>query len=251
MALYTDGSVSILSDLEAHDSAILDVSRTENIDLTTKLSLAEEEVGVELEVFLRARSAAGLAPPRLGQVVVTAPLRRWHSLQTLALVYGDAYESQLNDRYRGKWELFQRMSREARQLFYRSGAGIVLNPIPRAAPPVAVLGPIGSVPAGTYVIQAAWRDAGGNSGAASDSVVVDASAGEQIDVLATAAPEIASGFDVYAGPTEDETALQNAAPIAVAGSWHMPPTGLIAGPRPGSGQAPDYFIYHNQVIPRG
>ena len=43
---------------------------------------------------------------RSRQVVVTPPLKLWHTFRTLEMVYGDAYNSQLNDRYAGKRDEF-------------------------------------------------------------------------------------------------------------------------------------------------
>ena len=42
------------------------------------------------------------APPSIEQVVVTPPLKLWHIFRTLEMVYRDAYNSQLNDRYAGQ-----------------------------------------------------------------------------------------------------------------------------------------------------
>ena len=52
MALFTDGPISTTDQLVAHDSSVLDVSNREGIDLTAKLALAQEELGVQLGATL-------------------------------------------------------------------------------------------------------------------------------------------------------------------------------------------------------
>ncbi len=44
-----------------------------------------------------------------GRVVVTPPLKLWHMFLSLEMVYRDAYNSQLNDRYAGKRDEFHGM----------------------------------------------------------------------------------------------------------------------------------------------
>src|ERR1044072_4136716 len=97
MALFTDGPAATIEDLAAQDSQLLTLANAEGIDLTVKLGLAHEAVGLELEELLSAGSSY-----RLGQVVVTPAVRLWHTHRTLELVYRDAYHSQLNDRYRSE-----------------------------------------------------------------------------------------------------------------------------------------------------
>jgi len=57
MALFTDSPVSSIEDLSAQDSQLLDVASAENIDVTRKLALAQEEVGLELSALLTRRSS--------------------------------------------------------------------------------------------------------------------------------------------------------------------------------------------------
>jgi hypothetical protein len=49
MALFTDGPASNIEDLAAHDSQLLTIAKSEGIDVTVKLALAQEAVGIELE----------------------------------------------------------------------------------------------------------------------------------------------------------------------------------------------------------
>jgi hypothetical protein len=59
MALFTDGPVSTIDDLSAQDSQLADVALAENIDVTRKLSLAQDELTLELTTLLTRSSFAG------------------------------------------------------------------------------------------------------------------------------------------------------------------------------------------------
>src|SRR5579864_7830804 len=140
MALFTDGPVSSIEDLTAQDSQLLDIASTEGIDVTRKLALAQDDVGVELTVLLSKLSFVDqpfwMAPkPNLGAVVVTPALKRWYTFAALELVYRDAYNSQLNDRYSGKRDQFGQMAQWACEKLVQTGVGLVLRPVPRAATP--------------------------------------------------------------------------------------------------------------------
>ena len=172
MALFTDGSIATIIDLRGYESSILDVAHSEDIDLTIKLRLAQEEVGVELETDLRRMRRSGGARVELGNVVVTAPLRQWHIFRTLALVYRDAYNRQLNDRYQGKWQEYERLTQWALQMLRSTGIGWVQKPIGKAAVPEMDIAP-STAPAARYNVQVAWCDEDGQEGAPSEVGVLD------------------------------------------------------------------------------
>src|SRR6187549_48930 len=130
MALFTDGPAATMEDLAAQDSQLLNVANAEGIDLTVKLRLAHEAVGIDLEELLQ--DGSGFRP---AQVVVTPALRLWHTYRTLELVYRDAYHSQLNDRYAAKRDQFRELSQWAYNRVRQSGVGITLSPIPQAGAP--------------------------------------------------------------------------------------------------------------------
>src|SRR6476620_7194390 len=130
MALFTDGPASTIEDLTAQDSQVLNIASSEGIDLTVKLGLAQEAVGMELEELLKRASGFDLS-----HVVVTTPVRLWHTYRTLENVYGDAYNNQLNDRYAGKRDQFRELSKWAYDRLVQAGIGIALQPVPRAATP--------------------------------------------------------------------------------------------------------------------
>src|ERR1039458_7428306 len=92
MALFTDGAVGSIEDLRGHDTQLLNVAPVEGIDVTRKLALAQEELGIEVAGLLdgvtspAVSEVAGLlggltAPPAIRQVAVT-PHGRWSSGRT-------------------------------------------------------------------------------------------------------------------------------------------------------------------------
>ena len=49
----------------------------------------------------------------LSQVVVTPPLKLFHTFQTLGIVYRDAYNRKLNHKYLPKWREYKELARWA------------------------------------------------------------------------------------------------------------------------------------------
>ena len=62
---------------------------------------------------------------------------------------------------------------------------------------------------------------------------------------------MASGWNLYIGLTDTTVMLQNSAPLAVGQTFTLPAGGLIAGPRPGSGQPPDLYMTGGWNLRRG
>ncbi len=145
MALFVDGPACTIDDLTDQDSGLLDVALGTNINVTTKLRLAQEEIETDLQLWLnKPRPTLELvwAPTlRIGQIVVTPPLRRWETMHALALVYRDAYFSQLVDRYQAKWQEYASLAGDARESFIASGLGLVSDPVTQAAPPILAATP--------------------------------------------------------------------------------------------------------------
>lgn len=249
MALVMDGTISTIEDLRALDSAILDASVGEHIDLTQKLRVADEAIHLELAVFLlRAGNQNGVSGPGvdLSNVVVTAPLRRWHSLRTLAEFYSDAYNSQFNDRYLGKWKHYSKLTRETADLLFDYGVGAVNYPVPRAPKPLIEAGGAGG-PVTQYYVRVAWRGRQGDNGAQSELAVFPALNGERLAVSAGAPPNSVTGFDVYAGESEDELTQQNTSTVLAGGTWSMPVNGLIQGSAAPPDRRPDYYIRRSRT----
>jgi len=254
MALFVDGPVSSMEDLTAQDSQLLDVAQVENIDVTKKLALAQDEVGVELQTLLTRLSYTEqpfwyTAPPRITTVVVTPPLKMWHTFGTLEMVYADAYNSQLNDRYAGKRDYFQDRARWAYEKLVEAGLGIASDPIPKATTPL-VIALTGALPDGTYYVTTAWMNRAGEEGASADPAVVTLT-GCTLSVQPGNPPPNATGWKVYVGGAPDTMVQQNSVPIAVGNNWVQPNQLVALGLAPGSGQTPNYLRPAPRVIQRG
>ncbi len=247
MALFTDGAVSGIEDLIAYESAMLDLATTEQIDLTVKLGLAQDELGIELEALLAGREGA----PGLANIVVTGPLRKWHVFHTLALIHRDAYHRQLNDRYLGKWKEYQRLAAWAREALRQTGLGMIYDPIPRAEKPQLSYVPAPAVAAATYYVRVAWRNAEGEEGSPSEMAILSVPAGNALMTTAVKAPACAVSWNVYVGFSALEQTLQNAAPLGVNQSWTEPATGIRQGALPGGGQEPELTLRPGRTLLRG
>lgn len=254
MPLFTDGPVSSIEDLSAQDSQLLDVASTEGIDITRKLALAQEDVGVELTVLLSKLSFADQAfwmpaQPALGEVVVTPALKRWHTFLALELVYRDAYNSQLNDRYAGKRDQFHQMAQWACEKLIQSGVGLALQPVPRASTPQVTPIP-GGLADGTYFASIAWVNASGEEGASSSPAVATISA-STLQIQPGRPPENAVSWNVYIGTEEGTMVRQNETPICAGDMWRQDGVLTTAGCTPGTGQEPTYLKPLPRVIQRG
>lgn len=255
MPLFSDGDISSIDDLRAYDTAILDLAGSEGMQLTAKLAVAGAEIAIEIEEFLRKRSGGSSsfsddAGAELSQVVVTTALKQWHTLRTLALIYGDVHGNHFNGRYEGKWKEYQRRSRWAAETLYRTGIGLVHRPVPRAeAPEVRVLP--GAAPSATYHVMVAWKNNAGEHGAASEATITSVVTTGVIGVTAVHPPEVAQSFDVYVGDDPSEISKQNMNPVDIGAEWLMPETGLIAGEPAPSGQEPQWWLRNDRVLQRG
>src|SRR5581483_10270804 len=145
MALFIDGMLNSLLELQSYENRILDVASTENIDVTGKARIAKERLASELRLFLRRNSPSDsfwalTARVNVDDVVVSDPMKRWHAYETLSLIYQDAYNNQLNDRYLGKWKEYAQFAKGALLTLFEVGVGIVRNPAPKASGPALIVG---------------------------------------------------------------------------------------------------------------
>ena len=222
MALLTDGNPNDTEALRVFETAILDVAKVETIDLDAKLGLATEEISQDvLDVLLdHTRAQYSLTQLPLGgerrrmgvaDVVVTPQMKRWQALHTLAVVYRDAYNNQLNDRYRNKWEEYRELARGARERTLAFGIGLVATPVPRPGTPV--LGTAaGALAQTTYYVQVSWVSAAGQEGSVSAMTTFETTDNSVLTVAAVNPPGVAAGWNVYLGLTVSTVTLQNSAP---------------------------------------
>ncbi len=254
--LLTDGCPNNEQSLQVYESGILAVSNAEMIPLNAKLRLALDEIsqdvlntlldhGTALDPAATMRRTIGVS-----DVVVTDQMRRWHALHTLAVFYRDAFNNQLNSRYQAKFNEYRELTREAREIAYGFGVGIVTTPIPRAQQPTFSY-VAGLIAATTYYVQVSWVAANGQEGAPSEETTYAAPAGSLPVVTAVNAPAVANGFNVYMGVSAETVTLQTETPVAAGESFTLAPSGLVTGRCPGSGQAPDCYVTGGNLLRRG
>jgi len=254
MALFIDGPASSIDDLTAQDAQLLDVARVENINLTQKLALAHEELAVEISsLFARLRYSEEAfwrtGPVPIHSVVVTRPLKMWHTFRTLEMTYADAYNSQLNDRYAGRRDQYHASARWAYGKLVEAGIGMASDPIARAATPTVAVA-AGNLPDGTYFVTTGWINWAGEEGAAAIPAVVT-TAGSSFLVQPGMPPSNVTGWHVYAGPGPNGMVRQNASPIPAASNWLQPNVLAMQGAAPSGGQSPSYLKPTPRVLQRG
>jgi hypothetical protein len=250
MALFTDCAVTSIEDLRGHDTQLLNVATVEGIDVTLKLALAHEELSIEVGGMLGRLALEGQlnAAPTVEQVVMTPPLKLWHVFRTLEMVYADAYNSQLNDRYGGKRDEYHARVRWAYGQALLTGLGIATDPVKQAAAPV-VLASAGSLTDGAYYVAIAWTNMAGEEGASSVPAMMQVSGGSF--TVETSTPPRVTGWNVYSGTTLSSLTIQNAQLLTPEQTWVQPDTLSTTGRLAGSGQAPSYWVPVQRTIQRG
>ena len=244
MALFTDGPASTIEDLAAQDSQVLNIASSEGIDLTVKLGLTQEAVGMEIEELLKRASGFDLS-----HVVVTAPVRLWHTYRTLENVYRDAYNSQLNDRYAGRRDQFRELSKWAHDRLIQAGIGIALQPVPRAATP-KVRQTMGVLPDGLYYVTMAWVNSAGDAGvSATPETITVAGSGFRVDP--STRPPGVTAWHVYVGTEPEAMWRQNAEAIEPDVPWIQTGMWLTGSVTADGGQNADYFHAIPRVLQRG
>ena len=246
MALFTDGTIARIDDLRAHESSVLDLTSTEGIDVSAKLSLAQRELGTEMIPILARRGYRDLS-----QVVVTDALLSAHAARTLAMIYRDLYQSRFNDRYEGKWREYAAQSDRAMKALLEAGVGITLAPIAKAAEPVVETVSGGMLPGRTYYVRIAWTRGFQVTGAPSEAVSVALPPASKLNVQAPQAPQGVKGVLIYAGESPDGTTLQKESPLAADEVWTEPDSGLRLDLAKWPVQGPDLFVENRREILRG
>lgn len=243
MALFTDGPIATTDDLVGHDSAVLTLASTEGIDLTKKLTLAMEEMALELGNLLPAIEG-------LNHVAVTPAIRLWHAFRTLELAYRDAYHNQLNDRYAGKRDQFAAMGKWAFEKMMEGGLGIIGNPIPKAPPADLAYLP-GQQAGATYYVCTSWTGGQGEEGAVGEWNAISAPDGNVLSVRALNPPSNAAGWNVFVGQSPDAISQQNSSPLPLGQPWLQQSAVSTSGRAPHSGQAADCLRVVARILQRG
>lgn len=258
MALFTDPDVVTLDDLLKFESSLVQVSSTHGIDVETKIRLAVDEIGDKILLGLLQAGApgqwTGTTELGLSNVVLSSPLYRWICFNSLARVYAEAYNVQLNTRFQGKWTEYQQQATQASNLVLASGLGVVTSPLPKPGLPVIAVsqGPI-SAPA--IFVQVSWTGNQNQESAPSPvaGAVLNGAASVQIVLseVRSDLPSDATGWNVYAASAQGNLTLQTDVPLSLDEPWQMPTSGIAIGRRAGTGQSPDFTIAFSKRLQRG
>lgn len=257
MALFTDTGIVTLDDLLQYENTLVQVSSTHGINVDTKINLSVSAIGDKLLLWLL---NVGAADPQwasrrdlgLSTVVVTPAIHRWLCFDSLARFFEEAYNAQLNTRFQGKWAEYKKLSADSENGAFMTGIGIVYNPLPRPAIP-AVSAQGGGLLNGPLFVQTAWVDSDGSEGALSpvNASLLNADFSVAVAMGDGGSPDGASGWNVYGSTSAGDMKRQNNAPLGAGTSWHLPTSGLIAGPDPVDGQAPNFYVTLSRRIQRG
>jgi hypothetical protein len=256
MSLLLDGPPSSIEDLTNQDSGLLDVCRVEQIDLSTKLLLAQDHLAIELQSLLdQQRNAYTVFSDRpvvgVQNVAVTPSLKLWHTWLTLAFVYRDVYFNQLNDRFKAKWTEYQRLAEEEKLRLRALGVGLVLAPLAAPASPVLASTPAAEIGGAFYVAVSLVNGANAES-APSPVASIQLLDGNAIHVTFVSAAPNATGWNVYVGKTPATLTLQISPSLALESDWVFYPSTLVSsGMAPAQGQVPDLLKALPQRLQRG
>ncbi len=259
MALFTDAGVVTLQDLLEFEGALVQVASSHDINVDTKVKLAMAAISDTLMLWLL---RAGASDPQylnrrllgLSTVVVTPAMQRWICFESLSRFYGEAYNVQLNTRFQGKWTEYEQQAKDAEELVFMSGIGIVYNALPRPATPLVSI-QNGNTPALALFVQTAWADSHGNEGETSpvNGLILNGASTIAVGMAegAVNVPKAASGWNVYAGTGEADVTRQNNVLLPIGSTWQLPSTGLVDGPESSGGQQPNFYIVLPRTVQRG
>jgi hypothetical protein len=263
MALFTDTAVITLDDLASFENTIGQVASAHGINVDTKIALATSDIAAQLKLWLLDQRPVeplwfNVFLTRnlldLSTVVVTPTLYRWLCTSSLAKVFAEAYNAQLNTRFQAKMTEYQQETSNSAELVLRAGLGMVFKPLTK--PPMPLLSvQTGNLPAQSIYFQTTWVDSAGNEGAPSEEngFILGSGSGVTVAIVPNPAsvPAAAAGWNVYAGNSADGLMRQNVVPIATGAVWQMPDSGITFGPAPGTGQQPDYWVPLSRRMLRG
>jgi hypothetical protein len=259
MALFTDAGVVTLDDLQVYENSLVSVASSHGINVDTKISLSLSAIGDRMMQWL---FGVGASDPQwmtrrqlgLSTVVVTPSVRRWISFDALARFFAEAYNTQLNTRFQGKWTEYQNQASDAARLMFSAGLGIVHQALPKPALPLVSVQD-GTLQAQSIFIQTAWVDASGNESALSpvNGQVLSGAASVAVAMAEGAlnVPASAVGWNLYASAAQTGLTRQNTTALSIGSAWAIPAGGLIQGAQPQDGQLPAYYIALSRQILRG
>jgi len=254
VALLVDGSWCNMDELQTYDGSATSVAAEEGIDLSVKMALSEAWITDKVDDFLHWESNCGQGGSlqsglSVSNAVIDDRLKRWHLTHTLALLYRDASFSQVNDRFRKKWEAYETETVRYKDEYFNNGVPYVSSPVRKPAAPIVTV-TAGNLTAAAYFIATTQVDSLGNESALSDVTSTQAADGNGITVTATG---LAAGnvWNIYAADSDGVMRRQNDVPLEAGVAWTIPDAGLVEGAVGGGGQAPTGRVKMRRIMPRG
>ena len=181
---------------------------------------------------------------------MTPPLKLWHTFQALAIIYRDAYNRKLNDKYLPKWKEYKELGKWASDLLLQTGIGITTNPVPSPGQPALdwVASTLDDL---VLFVRTTWVGTQGAEGSGSVEQAITVPAGNALRVTPESAPNGVTGWSVYVGSSSGEATLQNVDPLDLETAWVMPDSGLVLGNPIEEGQLPEVFKTVPRFLQRG
>jgi hypothetical protein len=259
MALFTDSAIVTIEDLSTLEASLVQVTSSHGIDIEGKIGLATSAISDKLMLWLL---NSGSSDPQsmnrrslgLTTIVVTSILQRWICFESLARIYAEAYNAQLNTRFQGKMQEYQVEADRTANLYFQTDVGIVANPLPRPAIPLVSL-QAGEMSAQSLVVSTTWVNATGVESALSAQNAVLLNDNSSIAVAmaegALGAPRSAVSWNVYGGMQTTSLTKQNTTPLEIGSTWELPASGFQIGSSFTGGQLPDYHVVLSRQIRRG
>ena len=192
----------------------------------------------------------GDIPLDVNHLVVSAAMQAWNAYHTLGLVYRDAYFSQLNDRYKAKWDEFRKLAYQARSVCLDSGFPMVGDPVSRPTAPT--MGLIAGAQGGsTAYVAVTALNAAAQESAPSILTSMQIPIGNSLSIALSSPASNVLSWNVYAGPSPQSMYLQNSAPLGLAGTWIYVPSNQTNGTLAPTGQPGDLIRWMARMLQRG
>ena len=257
MALFLDGPAVTVDRLTEYDSNVLSVAAAEGINLTTKILIAQEAMHLEIVRLLRRgefndNNTLALQTRGIDNVVWSKAMLVWQVYRSLALIYRDAYYSQLNDRHQARAKEYETLANSARRELVEYGLGLVTAPMKQPPQPVGEL-VAATETGGTFYFSVGYTNDSGQESSPSSVLSVEVADGNAVDLTLSTSPATgATGWNVYAGTVPENLFRQNDNPLPLTSDWaYLPSLALTTGARPGIGQAPDRHWPLHRFLQRG
>lgn len=219
MALFADHDLTTIEDLAGVDHNVLSIAAVEGIDLTKKLTLAQQLLLQDISRVLAKEFGQGTNYD-VGQVVCTPNLRLCHALKAIELTYQEAFAGQGVDRYERCRATYSAEAKRVLAGELERGLPIALKPLPRPAGPV-VTPSAGTGPTGPIDFAVSWVNQSGEESSLGTPVAIENSGGEMITVVPPPAPPFATGWNVYASLPGERPGKQYG-PLGLNESWQVP-----------------------------